>query len=223
MTSAEASYAARLQKLDSCAVSDAMDKLGLKGCVTGLTPLSVRRRIAGRVRTVKLIRENATPIVRGNRPHLGASAIESSDPGDIIVVEQRSGIDCGSWGGLLSLGAKMRGVVGIIADGPVRDVDEANDLDFPIFARSATARTARGRICEEGTNVPVVIGDVGVSPGDFAIADGTAVIFIAMRDLDRVLTIAEGIAAREATMARALLANEPITAVLGANYEQMLK
>ena len=47
---------ARLSRLDSCAVSDALDKLGLTGAVTGIRRLSSERRIAGRVLTVKLDR-----------------------------------------------------------------------------------------------------------------------------------------------------------------------
>jgi regulator of RNase E activity RraA len=44
----------RLAALDSCALSDALDSLGLPAAVAGLAPLSVARRIAGPVRTVKL-------------------------------------------------------------------------------------------------------------------------------------------------------------------------
>src|SRR5215470_9667988 len=44
----------RLNQLDSCAVSDAMDKLGLRGVVTGIHQFSTQRKIAGRVLTVKL-------------------------------------------------------------------------------------------------------------------------------------------------------------------------
>ena len=43
----DASLVARLAALDSCAVSDALDSLGLPPAVAGLTPLSMRRRIAG--------------------------------------------------------------------------------------------------------------------------------------------------------------------------------
>ena len=51
----------RLSRLDSCAVSDALDKLGLEksgksGAVTGIRRFSSERRIAGRVLTVKLDR-----------------------------------------------------------------------------------------------------------------------------------------------------------------------
>ncbi len=212
--------AGRLSRLDACAVSDAMDRLGLAGVVTGLAPLSVARRIAGRVVTLRL---GTGPAAAGPVRHLGTTAIESASTGDVVVVEQRSGVDAGCWGGLLSLAAKARGIAGVVADGPVRDVDEARAHDFPVFARSCTARTARGRIVELGTNVPVQVGEVTVSPGDFVVADGSAVVFVRAADLDRVLEAAERIAAREALMAKAILAGDPVTQVMGADYEHLLK
>jgi regulator of RNase E activity RraA len=212
--------AGRLLALDACAVSDALDKLGLAGVVTGLPPLSVPRRIAGRVVTVKLGVGTPPP---GPTKHLGTTAVEAAQPGDVIVIEQRSGVDAGSWGGILSQGARVRGVAGVVADGPVRDIDEARALDFPVYARSSTSRTARGRIVEMGTNIPVRIGEVDVSPGDYVVADGSAVVFIPAGEIARVLEAARFIADREAAMAEAIRAGRPITEVMGANYEHLLK
>jgi len=212
----------RLRRIDCCAVSDALDKLGLPGCVTGLPQRSGARRIAGRVITVKLVDKDKAPKQEGPPRHLGTTAIEKGGPGSIIVVEQRSGIEAGSWGGILSLAAKMRRIEGVIADGPVRDVDEARAYDFPIFSRGLTAFTARGRVAEAGTDVPVHIGDVTVNAGDYAIADNSAVIFIAADNIERVLAAAEEIAGREAAMAKALMAGEPVSRVMGASYEHML-
>jgi regulator of RNase E activity RraA len=213
----------RLSRLDSCAVSDALDKLGLPGCVSGLAALSSQKRIAGRVRTVKLVAKDAAPPQAGPPKHLGTTAIEAAAPGEIIVIEQRSGIDAASWGGILSLGASLRGVAGVIADGPVRDIDEARQLDFPIFGRLATARTARNRIAEAANDVPVTIGDVTVRPGDLALADGSAVVFIAADQAERVLQAAEAIARRETAMAAALRSGRKVTEVMGADYEHMLE
>ncbi len=213
----------RLSELDACAVSDALDKLGLPGCVTGLPPLSVARRIAGRVRTVKLVAEEQVPAADGPPRHLGTTAVMAAQPGEVIVVEQRSGRDAGAWGGILSLGAKLRGIAGVVADGPVRDVDEARELDFPVYGRQPTARTARGRIVEAGTDVPVTIGDAEVRPGDYVIADTSAVVFVAAADAERVIAAAEGIARREAAMAQSLRAGADITQVMGADYENLLK
>ncbi|RDK06423.1 RraA family protein [Cupriavidus lacunae] len=210
----------RLRRLDCCAVSDALDKLQLPGTVTGLPQRSGSGRIAGRAITVKLGTGAPPP---GPARHLGCTAIEQAGPDNIIVVEQRTGVEAGSWGGLLSLGAKVRGVAGVVADGPVRDIDEALDFDFPVFSRALTAFTARSRVVEQGTNVPVQIGNVTVEEGHYVVADRSAVIFIAARDIARVLETAEAIVRKEAVMAKAILGGTPIGDVMGGNYEHMLK
>ena len=215
--------AARLARLDCCAVSDALDRLALPGAVTGLAPLAAPRPIAGRVHTVRLAAASAVPPGAGPPRHLGTAAIMAAQAGEIIVVEQRTGIDAAAWGGILSRGAKLKGIAGIIADGPVRDVDEARELDLPVFARGATARTARGRIVEAATDGPVTIGEVAVAPGDYAIADGSGVAFIRAPDAARVIAVAEEIAQREAAMAAALDEGKPITEVMGTDYEHMLR
>ena len=210
----------RLGRLDSCAVSDALDKLGLTGAVSGIHRLSTDRRISGRVLTVKLDRDDGRPAAAR---HLGTAAIEASQRGDVIVVEQRTGIDAAGWGGTLSLGASLRGVAGVIVEGPARDVDEGRLHDFPVFARGHTSRTARGRLVEVGTNVPIMVGDVSVSPGDYVVGDGSGVVFVTSAEIDRVLDGAEAIAAREKDMADALRAGTPIAQVMGKSYETMLK
>ena len=211
---------ARLSKLDTCAVSDALDKLGLAGAASGITQLSTSRRIAGRILTVKL---GVGEPPAGKARHVSTTAIEAAQPGEIIVIEQRSGVNAASWGGILSLGAKLRGVAGAIADGPVRDIDESRQLDFPVFGTGVTTQTARGRIVELATGGPITVRGIQVKPGDYAIADGSGVIFIAAENIDRVLAMAENIFAREAAMAQALREGKPITEVMGANYENMLK
>jgi len=217
----------RLRRLDACAVSDALDKLGLQGAVSGLARQSSNRCIAGRVITVQL---KAAALVQpgaenshGTPRHLGTTAVEMAGPDHVIVIEQRSGLDAGSWGGVLSLAAKLKKVAGVIADGPVRDIDQAREYDLPIFCRALTARTARGRVAEAGTNVPVAIGEQTVHAGDYVIADSSAVVFVAAEKIEQVLDAAEEIAAREAAMAHALLAGQPVTEVMGAQYEHMLK
>lgn len=210
----------RLRRLDCCAVSDALDKLQLPGVVTGLPQRSGESRIAGRAVTVKLGTGAPPPgVVR----HLGCTAIEAAGPDSVIVVEQRTGVEAGSWGGLLSLGAKVRAVAGVVADGPVRDIDEAIAFGFPVFSRALTSLTARGRVVEKGTNVPVQIGDVTVQGGDYVVADRSAVIFIAAADIERVLDAAETIVRKEAAMSKAILAGMPIGEVMGGNYEHMLQ
>jgi 4-hydroxy-4-methyl-2-oxoglutarate aldolase len=210
----------RLSQLDACATSDALDRLGLTGAVSGISRLSTTRRICGRVITVRMGRDEGQPPASR---HLATTAIESAQPGDVIVMEQRTGIDAACWGGNLSLGAKLRQVAGVIVDGPARDIDEAREHDFPVFARSTTVRTARGRIVEVATNVPITVGDVTVTPGDFVVADGSGVVFVASGNMERVLEAAEAVIARERGMVAALREGTPISQVMGMGYETMLK
>src|SRR5438105_2384963 len=184
----------RLNRLDSCAVSDAMDKLGLRGVVTGIHQYSTQRKIGGRVLTVKLGIDDCRPSAA---KHLSTTAIETAQAGDVIVVEQRTGIDAAAWGGNLSLGAKVRGVAGVICEGPARDIDESRQHDFPVYARDHTCTTARGRLIEIATNERITVGTVLVSAGDYVLADASAVVFIRAVDISRVLDTAEMIVEKE--------------------------
>lgn len=209
----------RLARLDTCAVSDALDRLGLRGTVTGIRCLSATVRIAGRAVTTRLGPPDGQPSTR----HLGTAAIEAAEPGDVIVIAHQGRADAAGWGGILSTAAKFRGLSGVIVDGACRDVDESRELGFPVFARGAVPFTARGRAVEQSCNAPVSIAGVMVSPGDLALADGSGVVFVAAAAAAAVLDAAEQIAAREAAMTRAVLAGEPVSQVMGASYESMLQ
>jgi 4-hydroxy-4-methyl-2-oxoglutarate aldolase len=78
---------------------------------------------------------------------------------------------------LLSRAARRRGVRGVVVDGACRDIDEAQALGFPLYARAAVPTTARGRAIELATNVPVTIDGVSIAPADLVIADGSGIAF----------------------------------------------
>lgn len=210
----------RLRRLDACAVSDALDRLGKTGAVSNLPRRSGAGLVAGRVLTVKVGVGTARP---GPARHLGVAAIEKAGADDVIVVEQRSEVEAGCWGGLLTLAAKLRGVAGVIADGPVRDIDEAQGYGFSVFARSVTTRTARGRVTELAVGEQIQIGDAWVAEGDYVIADGSGVVLVGSEDIEQVLTAAEEIARREAAMSKALLEGVAPSDVMGGQYEYMLE
>lgn len=212
----------RLSKLDACAVSDALDALGLPGAVSGLRPLTGDHRIAGRVQTVELgpPRDDIAP------RHLCTGAVDAGTATDVIVVAHQARTDCAGWGGNLSRAALARGIRGTLVDGAARDIDEARQIGYPVFAGAATARTARGRTQEHAWDVPVQIGTgdetVTVAPGDYVIADASGAVFVPAGAAADVLTRAEQIAAKEAAMAAAIERGEPVSQVMGANYERML-
>ena len=215
-----AAHSSRLAQLDACAVSDALDALGLEGATVGIRPLWGHPRVAGRVVTVRLV-EARGPQQAGR--HLGTAAIEAAEPGDVIVVEHRGPAAAAGWGGILSLAASRARVAGVIVDGACRDIDEARELEFPLFGRAATAMTARGRLREESFGEPITVDGVRVEPGDYVVADSSAVVFVGADGAQAVIERAEQVAARERQMADAVRAGRPVSEVMGANYETMLR
>jgi 4-hydroxy-4-methyl-2-oxoglutarate aldolase len=211
--------ATRLGRLDSCAVSDALDRLGLAGAVRGLVPLWPCPRIVGRAVTVKI---KPAGLEKPKR-HLCTSAIAAAARGDVIVVDNGGRVDAAAWGGLLSLAAQLKQLAGVIVDGACRDVDESRELKFPLYARAAVQITARGRIMEQSCNEEIECAGVQVHPGDLVIADGSGVVFIPRAREAEVIAQAEALAEREAKMAAAIRSGRSIVEVMeGMGYESML-
>lgn len=210
----------RLSKLDACAVSDAMDALGLPPASPGFLRLSGDGVVVGVVSTVTLA--EGPPPPGAPKVHLCADAIDRGGP-DTVIVVSHPGVEAGGWGGVLSNAAQTKGIRGVVVDGPSRDIDEARGFGFPIFARRATARTARGRVHETATDAPVTIDGVTIIPGDLVIADASGVVFVPAAQADEVVNSAETIAEKEAALTKAVRAGQPVSAVMGANYEDMLE
>jgi regulator of RNase E activity RraA len=202
---------ALLRTLDSCAVSDALDTLGLPGATTGIRPLwDVRAAIAGRARTV------AAGPRSDDRParHIAAAAIEAAADGDVLVIANKGRLDVSCFGGILTLAARRRGIEGVVIDGACRDIAESEKSGFPVFGRAVVPVSARGRIVQLAMEEPVSFAGVTVNPGDFVIADGNGVVFVPAAEVMRVLDLAERIMTREAAMADAVNAGDPVTEVM---------
>ena len=211
---------ARLRALDTCALSDACDRLGLDGRVsTELRSTTGPTRIGGRAVTV-LLGPPGEDVPSGR--HLCAAATDAATADEVIVVAHQGRADCAGWGGNLSRAAKQRGAAGTIVHGAVRDVDEAIDVGYPVFATASTPVTARGRADEKSWGEPIDVDGIEVRPGDYVLADSSGVVVIAAADVDAVLDAAEAIAAKEAAMATDLEAGRPVSEVMGRDYETML-
>jgi 4-hydroxy-4-methyl-2-oxoglutarate aldolase len=206
-------------EVDTGTLSDALDRLGLAGAIWDLTLLTGPARVLGRAVTVRLDVVAAQPAARSR--HLCTAAVETGGNGSVVVVAHPGGHAAG-WGGLLSLAATLRGINGVIVDGPCRDIDQARELGFPIVARSATPVTARGRIAEVSWNEPIDIAGVSVHPGDLVLADCSGVVFIDQAYETEVLAEAAAIADREAEITRQLLDGAPVSVVMGGQYERLV-
>lgn len=209
----------RLIKLDTCAVSDALDSLGLKGATWGVRPQWPCPKIAGRAVTMKIKPAG----LQQPTQHLGTAPIEAAHPGDVIVIDNGGRLEFSCWGGLLALSAKLKGVSGVVIDGASRDIDEARELEFPVYARGVVPMTARNRVVQESYNQEIQFAGVQCRPGDLVLADGSGIIIIPREKEEDVVAAAEAIYAKEQEMAAGIRKGYSGLEMLEKlGYEQML-
>jgi 4-hydroxy-4-methyl-2-oxoglutarate aldolase len=214
-----AGLTARLAQIDTCVLSDALDRLDIRGVAFGLQRLSSPQRIAGRVITVTLGPAEGGVAAR----HLCTAAVDQGGPGDVIVVEHHAHQQAAGWGGILSCAAKTKGIEGVVVDGMCRDIDEAVAVGFPVYGLGAVPATARGRVMEVACQEPIVVRGVRVHPGDWVLADGSGVVFVPAARIEQVIATAEGLAEREQQMLQRVRDGEAVSAVMTHQYESMLK
>jgi len=213
-------YRRRLEELATTNLADALDKIETRGAVIGIRPMYECSKVIGRAVTIKITAAGMTP----SKYHLGVRAIHAASPGDVIAIDNRGDLHNNCWGEILSMGAKMKGVSGVVVDGAARDIDACREFGFPVYARGTVPITARGRIMEESFNETIRMGDVQVRPGDILMADINGVVVIPAEKLDEVLEAAEQVFQKETAMVEELRRGVPILEVdQKYAYETMLK
>lgn len=213
-------YRKKLEKLSTTNLSDALDKVGIRGAVIGVRPMFGRPKVVGLAVTIKITAAG----MEKSKHHLGIEAIAAARKGDLIVIDNHGDVYNNCWGEILSCAAKMKGVSGVIIDGAARDVDACEDFGFPVFARGVVPITARGRIMQEDFNCLIRLGDVQVRPGDVLVGDINGVVVIPPEKIDEVLDEAEIIMEKEENMKKDILSGLDILEVdKKYNYERMLE
>ncbi len=90
--------------------------------------------------------------------HILTNAIAKAGAANVMVIANGGRIDVSSWGGIVSVGAAMRSIRGVVTDGACRDVDQARDLGVPVFARAQVRVSARGRrVCQKFGSVALSV------------------------------------------------------------------
>lgn len=190
---ADADLLEQFLALDTATVSDALDICGLPPGQGGLPPMWGRPRIAGFAATVELEPFNGDDA----GAHILTGAIARAGAGNVMVIANGGRTDVSCWGGIVSVGAAMRSIRGVVADGACRDAGHARELGFPVFARAQVPVTARGRLRQKSAGAPVRLGQVTVSPGDVVMADEGGVVVVPRERAAEVLATARGVCARE--------------------------
>jgi len=137
-------------------------------------------RVAGPARTVRC--------AQGDNLMVHA-AIEKIESGDLLVITMPSPEPVALMGELLATQARTRGASGVLIDAAVRDTPELVQLGLPIWARWIRAtQAAKDQI--GALDVPVVIGDTTINPGDIVVMDSDGAVAVQVGRAGAVLEAA---------------------------------
>ena len=187
----------RASRLDTTALSDAMDRLGISGQCLGIKPLDPRFRLTGRAFTILYGPAGSPPGTVGDY-------IDDVEPGGVVVLDNGGRENATVWGDILTMVAHTRKVAGTVIDGACRDVALSLHLGYPIFSRSYSMRTGKDRVQVEAVGGTVNIGDARVDAGDILRGDADGIVAIPKAHEGAILAAAEEIDAVEERIRKAV-------------------
>lgn len=187
------------KKTTVASVSDAVDQVtGQRGFMYhDMRPL-FKTNVVGPAVTA-LIRPSIRSI-SPTGPNHSLMAIDEADPGSVVVIVVEESLDISGIGGLMSTACKARSLAGAVIDGAARDVEEIEEMGFPVFCRSITPATSVGRYVSVGKNMPVQCAGVTVNPGDIIVGGSDGVVVVPRGKAAEVLDIAQKIDEKEIQM-----------------------
>jgi regulator of RNase E activity RraA len=169
-------------------VADAVDEAtGLRGFMARDMKPVFKAKVIGPAVTVLL--RKALRNDKRDWPNLQIQTLDEAPPGSVMVEVLEDGLDIAGVGNLMATTAKVRGLAGMVIDGGARDIEELEEIGFPVWSRSQTPATSVGRYVPVARNVPVTCGGVLVRTGDWIVADKTGVVVVAVESLPQVLKL----------------------------------
>lgn len=143
--------------------------------------------------------------------------------GSAVVVMQclDSGGSAATFGDVMCNSFKAFGAVGLVTDGPARDLDQVAEIEFPVFHR--------GIVCSHGyhhlldIHMPVQVGGVAVAPDALLHGDGNGVTTIPKSIASDVADAYAEYAAAEALVINLAQSGSPTLAELRDANQEMAR
>lgn len=173
-------------RLGTALVLDILDTKGLRqqALRPGIVPRTTQKTLVGFAKTllwVNFSHDDPTTY------ELELKAIDSLNPGEIVVCATGNSSRSGTWGELLTTAAMRRGAFGVVTDGAVRDIAQMDAMGFPVFSRSISPYDSLNRQKVIAIDVRIEIDGVTIEPGDVVVADRDGVAVVPRRLADEVL------------------------------------
>ena len=170
--------------LTTAHLADACIRSGIPVRTVVLTPVIAGTRTSGRV----------LPARHAGSVDVFLEAIERSQPGDVLVVDNDGRTDEACVGDLIVLEARAAGLAGVVIWGLHRDTQDIRAIGLPVFSRGANPTgplSLRDRAPEALSTAD--IDQWTVTSDDVVFGDDDGVLFVPATDVDAVLTKAAGI------------------------------
>lgn len=168
-----------------------VDANGRRGSLNWhIRPLTKAMRFIGSALTVhSRARDNLAPY----------AALAYCKPGDVLVVATDEYEEASAAGDVMLGMARNAGIVALVCDGMVRDIDGLNAVGIPVFARGLTPNSP----FKDGPGtigLPIAIGGIVVNAGDLVVGDQDGVVVVAHADVAAVADEVDNVASKEKTM-----------------------
>ena len=182
-------------KLYTCAVSDAIDELGLEpGFLDSeIRPIWSGARMVGFAGTMKWIKSEGE-LDRDIVAKL-VKFVKQVPKYPIMCVNMSGEMIAAGLGQSTSRILEGLGFQGGLVDGPVRDIAQVTDLKFPLFARGIVCASVRSRMVVDMDSVmkPIECGGIIINSGDLIFGDINGVVRVKSDDIEMVLEKAKEI------------------------------
>ena len=149
------------------------------------------------------------------------AALYQAEPGAVLVCDGAGSRRCALFGELMATDAANRGLAGLVAAGPIRDIAGIDGLGFPVWCTgTAPGQAAKAAVVSVG--LPVVVGGVLVAPGDQMIADRDGVVVVPATEWPALQGEVAALAAKEQAIRERLAAGERLADINGLDLTGFL-
>lgn len=204
----------RYQDVFVSAVNDVLREEGLisQTLPNNIMPLREEMKVCGLAFTIK----GAPSLDLKDEMEERARMLEQIGPGDLVVWDTSGDTFSAQWGEMMTKVSKKRGCRGAVLDGGVRDTAAVLKQNFPVFCKYRTSNGMLGRFRTTAWQVPIMIGDVKIFPGDVVFGDIDGVIVVPCKMAYDVLLRAEAIRDNEKQIDKLISSGMKPTEVVAA-------
>lgn len=196
----QAEISEALKKVPTAGISGHLyKKNGLRTrCLSGVRPLDGDKcSFAGPAYTLRFVpqREDlnfTTDLATKDSPAL--KAMQEIPEGAVLIIDMQGNSSVGALGDVLVTNLMVRGVVGVVADGGMRDTKEIKKLGLPVHCSGPAAPPFPSGLMPADVQCVIGCGGVSVFPGDFVVADEDGVVIV---PAELAREVAEEAAAKE--------------------------